>query len=98
MENALGCEKYAFTAQRAKGLARQAGGKPVGKAERRKEKAAAARTPRRNNRKRDANSHARVLLQETSLPMEEICMLTGLDIYEVVGMKLKMRRDRLQGR
>ena len=75
--------------------ARQRG---LDEAERRKEKAAAARTPRRNNRKRDANSHARVLLQETSLPMEEICMLTGLDIYEVVGMKLKMRRDRLQGR
>lgn len=60
--------------------------------ERRREAAAANRVVRRNNRKRDPQSHARVLLQETSLPLEEICMLTGLDIYQVVGMKLEMRR------
>jgi hypothetical protein len=49
------------------------------------------RAPRRNAAKRDPHSHARVLLQETSLPLLEICSLTGLDIYEVVGLKLKMR-------
>lgn len=60
--------------------------------ERRKAEAAANRVQRRNDRRRDPASHARVLLGETSLPLEEICNLTGLDIYEVVGMKLKMRR------
>ena len=47
--------------------------------------------PRRNASKRNPHSHARVLLRETSLPLLEICALTGLDIYEVVGLKLKMR-------
>ncbi|MBS27339.1 MAG: hypothetical protein CL566_00180 [Alphaproteobacteria bacterium] len=60
--------------------------------ERLKAEAAANRIVRRNDRKRDPVSHARVLLGETSLPLEEISNLTGLDIYEVVGMKLKMRR------
>ncbi len=60
-------------------------------AERRRAAAGANPVIRRNDRRRDPHSHARVLLGETSLPLEEICMLTGLDIYEVVGMKLKMR-------
>ncbi len=47
--------------------------------------------PRRNPSKRNPHSHATVLLRETNLPMLEICSLTGLDIYEVVGLKLKMR-------
>ncbi len=47
--------------------------------------------PRRSASKRNPYSHAKVLLKETSLPMLEICSLTGLDIYEVVGLKLKMR-------
>ncbi len=47
--------------------------------------------PRRNPSKRNPHSHAQILLKETSLPMMEICSLTGLDIYEVVGIKLKMR-------
>ena len=47
--------------------------------------------PRRNASKRNPHSHARVLLKETSLPLLEICALTGLDIYEVVGLELKMR-------
>jgi len=47
--------------------------------------------PRRNASKRNPHSHAQILLKETSLPMMEICSLTGLDIYEVVGMKLKLR-------
>lgn len=54
-------------------------------------KGKSAQPPRRNDSKRDPHSHARVLLRETSLPMLEICSLTGLDIYEVVGLKLKMR-------
>jgi len=47
--------------------------------------------PRRNPSKRNPHSHAKILLAETSLPLLEICTLTGLDIYEVVGLKLKMR-------
>lgn len=46
---------------------------------------------RSNGRKRDSQSYATVLLNETSLPLSEIVSLTGLDIYKVVGLKLKMR-------
>ena len=44
-----------------------------------------------NNRRMDSHRHARVLLSETSLPLQEVSAITGLDIYEVVGMKLKLR-------
>ena len=54
-------------------------------------KRSSVQAPRRNASKRNPHSHAKILLQETSLPLLEICSLTGLDIYEVVGMKLKMR-------
>lgn len=48
--------------------------------------------PRRwSQTRRDPQKHAAVLLQETSLPFREIADITGLDIYAVVGMKLKMR-------
>jgi hypothetical protein len=59
--------------------------------ERRRAAAAANRVQRRNGRKREPRSHARVLLEETSLPLEEISSMTGLSMYELVGMKLKMR-------
>jgi hypothetical protein len=59
--------------------------------ERRRQAAAANRVQRRNGRKREPRSHARVLLEETSLPLEEISSMTGLSMYELVGMKLKMR-------
>jgi hypothetical protein len=60
--------------------------------ERRRQAAAANRVQRRNGRKRDPQSHAHVLLSETSLPLEEIASMTGLDMYELVSMKLKLRR------
>jgi hypothetical protein len=41
--------------------------------------------------RRNPRAHAHVLLAETSMPISEIVSLTGLDIYEVVGMKLKLR-------
>lgn len=44
-----------------------------------------------SDRRMDGHRHARVLLSETSLPLREVSAITGLDIYEVVGMKLKMR-------
>lgn len=45
----------------------------------------------RGGARRNGPSHARVLLMETSLPLREVADLTGLDIYQVVGMKLKLR-------
>ncbi len=44
-----------------------------------------------SQRSRTPHSFARVLLSETTLPLREIVSLTGLDIYRVVGLKLKMR-------
>ncbi len=41
--------------------------------------------------RRSPDSHAQALLRETRLSFHEIADLTGLDIYQVVGMKLKMR-------
>jgi len=34
---------------------------------------------------------AEVLVKETSLPAHEIAKMTGLDVYQVFGMKLKAR-------
>ena len=36
-------------------------------------------------------TNAAILLRETSLPFDEVARITGLDVYKVVGMKLKMR-------
>ena len=46
---------------------------------------------------RDPQSHARVLIRETSLPLAEICQMTGLSIYQVVGLKLKLRATATAG-
>ena len=43
--------------------------------------------------KRPAGKHAEVLLKETSLSFKEIMDITGLNIYQVVGIKLKLRTD-----
>ncbi|WP_282608902.1 hypothetical protein [Pelagibius sp. Alg239-R121] len=47
----------------------------------------------RSNKKARMNPHrhAAVLLRETSLPFREVANITGLDVYQIVGMKLKMR-------
>ena len=45
----------------------------------------------RNSRRREPRSHARVLLSETSLPLGEISQITGLDLHEVLALRLKMR-------
>lgn len=42
--------------------------------------------------RRNPLTHAEVLLKETSLPCLEIVDITGLDIYTIVGMKLKLRK------
>jgi len=48
--------------------------------------------PNRSRRRMEPYRHARVLLEETSLPIEEIAGITGLDVYKVAELKLKMRR------
>ncbi len=52
------------------------------------------RNVNRSNSKARMNPyrHAAVLLAETSLPFREVANITGLDIYQIVGMKLKMRK------
>ena len=36
-------------------------------------------------------THAKILLKETSLSFEEISEITGLDVYKIITMKLKSR-------
>ena len=36
--------------------------------------------------------HAQVLIHETSLPFREIAEITGLNLYQVVSIKLKLRK------
>jgi hypothetical protein len=51
----------------------------------------ADRVQRQSNRRMNPRDHARVLLTETSLRLREIVDITGLDIYQVVGLKLALR-------
>jgi len=44
-----------------------------------------------NRRRMNPNRHAATLLRETSLSFREIASITGLNIYDVVGLKLKLR-------
>ena len=54
------------------------------------------RTPEKrfriNPRRLDPWTHARILLSETSLRLADIVQITGLTVYQVVGLKLSMRR------
>jgi len=52
----------------------------------------------RSGRRLPPRVFARILLQETSLSIREIEEITGLDVYEVVGLKLKLRNDGLVAR
>ena len=45
----------------------------------------------RSRRRREPLRHAAILLRETHLPFREIARITGLGLYEVVGLKLKLR-------
>lgn len=47
--------------------------------------------PYRSRRRMEPYRHARVLIEETTLPIEEIASITGLDVYKVAGLKLKLR-------
>jgi len=51
----------------------------------------ADRVQRQSNRRMNPRDHARLLLTETSLRLREIVDITGLDIYQVVGLKLALR-------
>lgn len=64
------------------------------KAKKRAEKRAKNQVFRRSGKSvgRNPESHADVLLRETSLPFSEISSITGLDFYAVVGLKLKQRQ------
>lgn len=46
-----------------------------------------------SSRRMDPQRHARNLLLETSLPLREVVRLTGLSVWEVVSLKLKLRPD-----
>lgn len=56
-----------------------------------KSRAGADRPKRSNRSRRNPMAHATVLLKETGLSLHEIADISGLDIYAVVGVKLKMR-------
>ena len=49
------------------------------------------RKPPGKQSQRSPRNHAQVLLSETAFSVEEIVSLTGLNRYEVIGLKLKMR-------
>lgn len=51
----------------------------------------ADRPQRTSARRMNPRDHARILLTETSLRLREIVDITGLDIYQVVGLKLSLR-------
>ncbi len=57
----------------------------------REERPRAPARPRFGRPRRNPYAHARVLIRETRLPLREIVEITGLDIYQIVAMKLKMR-------
>jgi hypothetical protein len=84
---------YMSEKERFEAAVREARKRGLDAEERRRAAAVANARPVRSKRGggRDPHSHARVLIRETSLPLSEICQLTGLDIYQVVGLKLKMR-------
>ena len=46
----------------------------------------------RSNRRRNPAAFAETLLKETRLPLHEIAAITQLDIYQIVGIKLKLRQ------
>ena len=81
--------------QRREEAIKEAQEKGLDAAERRARKKS-ARVYRFSPKKRDPESHALALLAETSIPMVEIATITGLDIYDIAGMRLKMRGKRRQ--
>jgi hypothetical protein len=91
MEYQLRMEKVnrenAFKAARARGLDQE-----EERAARQRKKRAANFTRSRSNARMEPFKHAEMLLRETSFPFHEVATITGLDLYEVVAVKLKMRK------
>ncbi len=61
--------------------------------QRRASKAAAQGRPQTSRARLGRRRFARILLAETKLPFRDIAGITGLDIYQIVGLKLQMRRS-----
>ena len=59
--------------------------------ERRRKKTRDTQPVRLNPRRRNPLAHARILLTETRLPLPEVASISGLDIWRVAGLKLKLR-------
>lgn len=72
----------ALAAARARGLDREDG---------RPERTRKPPAWRSSTRRRSPVSHARVLLEETRLSLAEIASISGLDMWAVAGLKLRMR-------
>lgn len=62
-------------------------------AQRRDERSRGRRNQPRSNRAMPRSDFARVLLLETGLPLRDIAEITELGMYEVVGLKLKLRPE-----
>lgn len=77
-------------ARRAEAL-RAAQSRGLDAEELRKAVTASVTQARVNRRRANPYRHAAALLRETSLSFREIASITGLDIYAVVGLKLKLR-------
>ncbi len=59
---------------------------------RKKRPSTPVRNVRRSNARRDPRQHAWALVRETKLSYQEIADITGLDIYQVVLMKIQVLR------
>ena len=87
-EEALRRDKEAREASRQAAFARG-----LDAAERRPPASGPGLFRRASTRRMDPFRHARNLLLETALPLREIVRLTGLTIWQVVALKLKLRLE-----
>ncbi len=91
MEYQLRADKYqreeAFKAARARGL-----DEAEERAKERRKNFASTMRKSKSNVRMPPLKYAEVLLKETAFPIHEIADLTGLDVYKVVAIKLKMRK------
>ncbi len=61
-------------------------------AQARAEAAARNRRPQTSRARLGRRRFARILLAETKLPFRDIAGITGLNVYQIVGLKLQMRQ------
>jgi hypothetical protein len=75
---------------------REARARGLDEAEKREKTKAQSRSYQqpRSRRRRNPNDFAGALLRETRMSLQEIADITQLDIYQVAGIKLKMRNAR----